>query len=89
MAYSELWIEKSNTRTHSFRAAILVPSGWDIPKGFSKANEQSYLPDKILFVSDWFDGIHEAKKLVNEGAEFFRDRSSKFLLFMEIRPGVD
>ena len=33
MAYSELWIEKSTTRTHSFRAAILVPSGWDIPEG--------------------------------------------------------
>ncbi|TFG11954.1 hypothetical protein EU537_10785 [Candidatus Thorarchaeota archaeon] len=68
-----------------FRVALLVPIEFDVPGEFEKSAVQPDLPEKQLFVSDWFDGIAGAKELMDDAAEFYGDRKIKYLFFREIR----
>ena len=68
-----------------FRVALLVPIEFDVPEEFDESVVQTDLPEKQLFVSEWFDGIADAKKLMDEAAEFYGDRNIKYLFFREIR----
>jgi len=67
-----------------FRVALLVPDEFDLPEGFTLADNQRD-PDKKFYVSDWHDGIIAAKKAIDTAAQFYTDRDLKFLYFREIR----
>jgi hypothetical protein len=68
-----------------FRVALLVPVEFDVPNEFEESVVQPELPEKQLFVSEWFDGIANAKQLMDKAAEFYGDREIKYLFFREIR----
>lgn len=83
MAYSELWLE-SEANMSRFRVALLVPDEFELPEGFALADTQ-HDPEKKFYVSQWFDGIKQAKTAIDAAAKFYSDRDLKFLYFREIR----
>ncbi len=83
MTYSELWLE-SEGGLSQFRVALLAPVEYEIPEGFTLADNQID-PDKKFYVSEWLDGIVAAKKAIDAAAKYYNDRDLKFLYFREIR----
>lgn len=83
MTYSELWLE-SEGGVSKFRVGLLAPDEFDIPEGFSLADNQLD-PEKKFYVSDWYEGIVAAKNAIDAAAQFYSDRDLKFLYFREIR----
>ena len=84
VSYCELWLEMKG-QLKEFRVALLAPEGEELPVGFVENEFQNMLPEKKLYVSQWFDGIAAAKKAMNNAAQFYTDRDIKFLFFREIR----
>ncbi|UCE11167.1 MAG: hypothetical protein JSW61_04305 [Candidatus Thorarchaeota archaeon] len=83
MAYCELWLEfKGNLAP--FRVALAAPPDFETPEEFVE-REYADLQPKRYFVSAWFDGIDDAKDLMNKTAQFYSDRSIKYLFFRELR----
>lgn len=83
MTYCELWLE-SKSGLSQFRVALLVPDGFELPEGFTLADTQHELSKKF-YVSEWYDGIIEAKRAIDAAAKFYSDKDLKFLYFREIR----
>ena len=83
MTYSELWLE-SEGGLSQFRVALLAPVEYEIPEGFTLADNQID-PEKKFYVSEWLDGIVAAKKAIDAAAKYYNDRDLKFLYFREIR----
>jgi len=83
MTYSELWLE-SESGLSTFRVALLVPDEFEIPEGFTIAENQID-PEKKFYVSARIEGIVAAKKAIDAAAQFYSDRDLKFLYFREIR----
>ncbi len=82
--YCEMWLEM-NHHTDSFRVALLTPIGVEFPTGYEEYPVQNFM-DKVFHVSIWFETIHLAIDFLNSTAEFYRERSIRFLIFREIRP---
>ncbi|MHA1577237.1 MAG: hypothetical protein ACTSU3_07735 [Candidatus Thorarchaeota archaeon] len=70
---------------NEIRVALLAPEGFEIPEGFTKLVVEDEIPDKVLYVTEWFQGIKIAKEEMNEAAQFYNDREIKFLFFRELR----
>jgi hypothetical protein len=83
MTYCELWLI-SEKGMSSFRVALLAPDDFELPEGFTLAENQID-PDKKLYLSDPIDGIKAAKESIEAAAKFYSDRDLKFLFFREIR----
>jgi hypothetical protein len=83
MTHCELWLE-SKDGVKTIRVALLVPEGFELAEGFTEAEVQK-VADKTLYVSQWYDGIVEAKKAIDDAAKFYSDKGLKFLYFREIR----
>ena len=83
MTYCELWLE-SKAGLSQFRVALLVPDEFELPEGFALSGAQPN-PNKKFYVSEWYDGIKEAKKAIDAAAQFYSDKNLKFLYFREIR----
>jgi chromosome condensin MukBEF complex kleisin-like MukF subunit len=83
LEYCELWLEfKGNLAP--FRVALAAPQEFETPEEFEE-REFPDLQPKRYFVSEWFDSIDDAKNLMNETAQFYSDRSAKYLFFRELR----
>lgn len=67
--------------------ALLLPEGWEYPTGFERT-EVEMENQKTLYVSEWFDGIVEVKKLMDDAAEFYSKKNLRFLYYREIRKAV-
>ena len=44
------------------RVALLAPVGFEIPEDYSKLEIDDKIPDKILYVTEWLEGIKIAKR---------------------------
>lgn len=84
MAHCELWLEMK-IGMKEIRVALLAPVGFEIPEDFNKLEMDDKIPDKILYVTEWIEGIKRAKEKMNEAAQFYNDREIKFLFFRELR----
>ncbi|MFX1256404.1 MAG: hypothetical protein ACFFAN_00950 [Promethearchaeota archaeon] len=82
--YCEFWLEM-RASDKSFRVVLAAPSEFDFPDYFTLGDVQTLLPEKKIYVSLWFSSIIPAKGLLLDAAQFYNNRSIKFLLFMEIR----
>jgi hypothetical protein len=71
---------------NNFRVVLLSPEGVELPEGYMVDSTNRILHGKQVCYSEWFEGISDAKKSLEEAASFYREREIKFLLFSEIRP---
>ncbi len=74
-----------NSVSDSFRVALLTPIGVEFPDGYTVYPVQNF-ENKIFHVSTWFETIFLAEGFMNRTAEFYKERSIRFLIFREIRP---
>ena len=83
MTYCELWLEMREGSS-KIRAVLLAPKEVEVPSGFERLLVDSH-SGKILYITDWFDGIKKAKDSMTQAAEFYNEREIKYLFFTEIR----
>ncbi len=67
---------------------LLAPKDVDIPEGFERLLVDSR-SGKILYITEWFEGIREAKASMTGAAEFYNEREVKYLFFTEIRRPIE
>ncbi|MFW9933691.1 MAG: hypothetical protein ACFFDR_13685 [Candidatus Thorarchaeota archaeon] len=82
MTHCELWLEMKGK---SFRVALLVPAEIDIAEEYIECEDYEHPSGKGLYVTKWYDGIHDARDKMDATAQFYNDKGVKFLFFREIR----
>ena len=82
--YVELWLEMKG-EFKSFRVAMFVPTGLDLPDGFNETDLFNESGEKRFFVSEWYPTIHPAKSEIDAAAQFYTDKEIQFVFFRELR----
>jgi hypothetical protein len=82
--HCEMWLEKK-TGAKQFRIALLAPPDVEVLGIFKPAASQDSMPERRLYVSEWYDDIKGAEGDMNRTAIDLNEKDVKFLFFREIR----